>query len=459
MKRYYFDKIWLSTGWASDCLVTIAPDGVIQEIETDCPHNKGYGDHVPGIAIAGMPNVHSHAFQRAMAGLTETWSADGDDFWSWRQRMYQFLDVLTPEQAEAIAAKLYLDMLKQGYTSVGEFHYLHHQQDGSSYEDKAEMSMAMIRAADQVGTALTLLPVLYQKSDFGADGVNAGQKRFYHSTEDFITLYDQLARYMRLDVKNNLGIAFHSLRAVDADTIKTVSQHVQTADHYAPIHIHIAEQLREVESCLAHTGDRPVAHLLKHGVVTDRWCLIHATHLDQQELRGMTMSGSVAGICPTTEANLGDGIFPMAAYKTGMGRFGVGSDSHVCVDPFEELCLLEYGQRLGFKKRGVLGDRSNPNVGAWLWENAVVGGGSALGGIRGPIAKGKRGDIIVLDPAMDILLGKDEATVLDSLIFTSAQNAVQHVIVNGEWVLKDRQHLKEDEIRADWRQAMNAILK
>ncbi len=351
-----------------------------------------------GPLIPGMPNLHSHAFQRAFGGLTEFRGAAQDSFWSWRTLMYRFAAQISPAQVEAIATWLYIEMLEAGYSAVCEFHYLHHDSDGRPYADDAELALALLRAAGRAGIGLTLLPVLYQTSGFGGLPPNEGQRRFIRSTDSMLRLLERLRPLCEAQGAR-LGLAPHSLRAVPPEALREALAGLDAIDATAPIHIHIAEQTAEVDACLAWSGQRPVAWLLDHAKVDARWCLVHATHMDAAEYLRAAVSGAVAGLCPTTEANLGDGIFDFNAWRAAGGRWGVGSDSHACVNAAEELLMLEYSQRLATRQRNVGADAAEPSVASAMTLAAVQGGAQASGRALAGLAAGQQADFVMLDAA------------------------------------------------------------
>ena len=390
--------------WARDVTLSISADGDITDLRVDSEPATGVSRY--GAVLPGMPNLHSHAFQRAMAGLGETAGPGEDSFWSWRRLMYQFLGKIGPEELEVIAEFLYVEMLKAGYTSVAEFHYLHHGPDGSRYAQPAEMSLAIVRAARRAGIALTLLPVYYARGGFGGQAPEAGQRRFLHDEDGYLELMQALRSESRESATFRLGAAFHSLRAVTPEELQRLVEELGGKQHLGPVHIHIAEQEREVADCIAWSGQRPVAWLLDHAEVDRRWCLIHATHMDSSEARAVAMSGAVAGLCPSTEANLGDGLFPADAYIAAGGRYGVGSDSHVSVSPSAELRLLEYGQRLRHRGRNRLASGPACSTGGTLYRAALQGGAQALDRPAGAIAVGMKADLIMLDSEEPMFAGK-----------------------------------------------------
>ncbi len=446
-------QVWLPGGWASDQTVRFDPGGTITGIASTTDADAG----VPlsrGPVIPGMANLHSHAFQYAMAGLAEkTESAGG--FWSWRDVMYRIANRIDPDNFAAIAAQLYADMLRHGYTAVGEFHYLHHAPDGRPYDAPATMSLAAIEAARRTGIALTHLPVLYSQSGFGGEPPSEQQRRFVHDVDDYARLIDTLAGTVAKDPDIQTGIAAHSLRAVTPDQLGRAAHLAKTAG--LPIHIHVAEQPKEVDDCRAHLGARPVAWLLDNQAVDDRWCLIHATHMTPEETVALARSGAVAGLCPTTEANLGDGIFDAPRFLDNGGAFGIGTDSQISLDPAQELRLLEYGQRLTQGRRGILGC-GHAHTGAGLYRAALEGGARALGRRMGAIAEGFRADFVILDSDHPLLAGRYHDTLLDSFVFAASAGAVRDVFVAGRKVIEDGIHSEDASLRPAFQDALNTVI-
>ena len=462
-KKLFAQRALLPEGWAENVLIETTADGDIAVVSIGA--KPGDARRAAGPLIPGMPNLHSHAFQRAMAGLTEqagqSGTAAGDDsFWTWRTLMYDFVGRLTPEAVEAIAAQLYVEMLKSGYTSVAEFHYLHHDTDGRPYGDLAEMSERVLAAAKATGIGITHLPVLYNAGGFGGKPPGTGQRRFLNDPERFLRLIEGLRSRHRNDRQIRIGIAPHSLRAVTPETLEQAVAGLTAMDPTAPIHIHIAEQTKEVEDCLAWSRQRPVEWLFGHQRVDERWCLIHATHMNEGETKAVAGSGAVAGLCPTTEANLGDGFFPAIDYLGLRGQFGIGSDSHISVSPIEELRWLEYGQRLVTRRRNRLaaGSSGGSHIGAALYRGALAGGGRALGRNIGRIAAGARADLLVLDAESPGLIGKAEDTMIDAMIFAGNGNPVRDVMVGGKFVVEQGHHPGEVEIFGQFRSALGALL-
>lgn len=440
-------------GWRDDVLIAWDAAGYITQCEAWCATLPEVS--VVDVALPGMANVHSHLFQWAMAGLTETASPAGqDNFWSWREVMYRFVNRLTPDQISVISRAFFSELLLRGYTSVGEFHYLHHDSNGTPYANPAEMSERVIAAAQETGIHLTLLPVMYETANFGGIPAHEGQRRFVHRPDAFLRLLETLRKkYPAL----SLGIAPHSLRAVTPESLATIIEALPSLGlGNCPIHMHVAEQVKEVEDCVNWSGMRPIEWLAAHHNINARWCLIHATHLTDGEVAQLAASGAIAGLCPTTEANLGDGIFATESYLKQGGCFGVGSDSQVCLSPFEELRQLEYAQRLITRTRNVL-HGPHPSVGRTLYENAATGGAQALSIASGALAIGKRADIACYRPDHPLLTGKRGDALLDSWIFAQTPRAEQ-VIVGGRVVVQSGQAIAGAAALKDLRPVMSALL-
>ncbi|HXS52494.1 MAG TPA: formimidoylglutamate deiminase [Usitatibacter sp.] len=448
---------WLPGGWARDVAIEI-DEGRIVAVAPDAG-GAAAEERIEGFVVPGMPNLHSHAFQRAMAGLAERRTRREDSFWSWRELMYRFAVRITPEELRDIAAWLYVEMLKAGFTSVAEFHYLHHDPSGARYADPAEMSHRIVEGAQAAGIALTHLPVLYRHSAFGSKAPRPEQRRFVHSTDDYLRLVEALAGRYSANRDVRIGLAFHSLRAVDPRSMEETLAALKRLDPLAPVHIHVAEQEKEVEDCVAWCGERPVRWLLEHLRPDLRWCLVHATHLDDAEVRDLAASGAVAGLCPTTEANLGDGIFRASDYLGAAtpGRFGIGTDSHVEVSVAAELRLLEYGQRLLLGRRSVLATSWEASPGYRLFTDAAMGGARALGIEAGRIAPGCRADLVVLDADHPALWDKPPEMVPDAWIFSGDASCVRDVMTGGAWRIRDRCHPGEEELSGRYRAALASL--
>jgi formimidoylglutamate deiminase len=450
--RLFARDALLPTGWARDVVLDIGTDGTFSSIDVAFAAPRD-AERVQGPLIPGMPNVHSHAFQRALAGVTQRGGPAADDFWTWRTEMYRFLERIGPVEQEAIAAQLYLEMLKAGYTSVAEFHYLHHDPTGRPYANPAEMAMRIVAAAADAGIGLTLLPVFYAHSNFGGAAPTQAQRRFVHGVESFRALMRRLAANDQL----RLGVAPHSLRAVTPAELQSIVALGRDGLVDGPIHIHAAEQRKEVDDCVAWSGARPVEWLLDHADVDARWCLVHATHMTTDEARRLAGTGAVVGLCPTTEADLGDGVFPAVEYLGARGRIGIGGDSHVSVDPFVELRMVESAQRLTRERRNVLA-RDGESSGLHLFQAMVAGGAQALAHPVGAIAAGCRADLVVLDQDDPALLEQPAANLLDAAIFGPARHVVRDVMVGGRWVIGEGHHADEEAILARYRQTIKRLL-
>jgi formimidoylglutamate deiminase len=441
--------------WAHDVLVEIGDDGVITAVTAQAPCADA--ERVHGPLLPGMPNLHSHAFQRAMAGRTERRGGGEDSFWTWREEMYRFVARVTPDDLVAIAAQLDVELLKHGYTAVAEFHYLHHAPDGRAFSDRLTMADALVAAAREAGIAITVLPVLYERAGLDGAPLSPAQRRFGTNADDVLDMVRQLRTRHRNETDVHVGVAPHSLRAVSPEGLAALLDGLDDVAPTAPIHIHAAEQRREVDECRARTGLAPVAWLLRHSGVDARWCLVHCTHADDAELAKVTQRGAVVGLCPTTEANLGDGVFPLAALLDAGGRFGIGSDSNVSHSPVEELRWLEYGQRLLAQRRNVAATAARPSVGASLWRRATQGGAQALGRRTGAIAPGLYADLVVLDGADPRLAHAVEDGILDAFVFAGNLPLVRDVYVGGRHVVRDGRVAGEDVIARRYRETLDRL--
>ena len=446
MRLFAADAL-LPEGWAREVTVDIDGDGIITAVTRSAAADDA--ERVPGALMPGMPNVHSHAFQRALAGRTGVRSRTGDSFWTWRQAMYGFLDHVDADAFEAVTAQCYVEMLKSGYTSVAEFHYVHNDPAGHPYADPAELAHRVVAAAAQTGIGLTLLPVFYAHSGFGGAAPTTGQRRFLSTIDSFARLVDAL-RPEAAARGFALGVAPHSLRAVTPAELAAV---VAMARPGWPIHIHAAEQLREVADSIAWSGARPVQWLLDHAAVDARWCVVHATHLLAAETRGLAAAGAVAGLASTTEADLGDGTFAARAWVDAGGAFGVGTDSNTNIDPFAELRQLEWSQRLAHGARNVLGADAAP-VGQWLYASAAKGGARALARPCGGIVAGARADLVVLNVDDAAFAGLPADALVDAAVFGPCRQPVRDVMVSGRWVVRDGRHPRETETLSRYRREM-----
>lgn len=458
MQRLFVDHLFTGSIWIEGAYIEVDPAGDIASV-TASGSPEG-ATRLPGCVLPGVPNLHCHAHQRAMAGLAErsgpesSGSGVGDSFWTWREVMYRHVGRMSPDDLEAVAAQLYVEMLEAGYTAVGEFQYLHHDPQGKPYDALAEMSLRCLAAAEATGIGLTSLPVLYTSGGFGGQAPTSGQRRFLCAVEPFLHLAEALERHR--SPNHTVGIAPHSLRAVSPDDLTVV---LDGFGARGPIHIHVAEQTREVDDCLTWSGQRPVAWLLDHAPVDEGWCLIHATHMDDAELAGLARRGAVAGLCPTTEANLGDGLFRAGDFLAADGRLGIGSDSNSSVSPVEELRWLEYGQRLETHRRSVLAGGAERSTGRHLLELALAGGAQACGRAIGRLAAGCRADFVVLDTGHPLLAGRSQDAWIDSWLFAGNRSLIREVWVGGARRVVDGRHLDAERVAERFGATMQALLR
>ncbi|HEX3465808.1 MAG TPA: formimidoylglutamate deiminase [Candidatus Elarobacter sp.] len=430
--RIFAREAFLPDGWAPDVALEIAPDGTITGVYPGAAPSGA--EILDGPVVAGMPNLHSHAFQRMMAGSAERRGSGEDDFWTWRGAMYELAASLQPDALHGIALDVYRRMLRAGYTAVAEFHYLHRDPRGRWYADKAATSRALIAAAKEAGIAICLLPALYAHGDAGGAPLHERQRRFATTPDDVL----EIAAMLRADHANDadvvIGTCAHSLRAVTRDELRAL---LDGAPRDVPVHLHAAEQAREVDAVRAAYGARPVAWLLANCEVDTRWCLVHATQLEDAERDALARSGAVAGLCPTTEANLGDGLFPLAPYLASDGALGIGSDGNLSISPAEELRWLEYGQRLAMRRRIVAATEPGASCGETLYARAARGGARACGFAAGALEPGRRADLLVLDDRDLPLAGAPPGELLDRWLFAAERPAPRHVMVRGRWRVRD----------------------
>ncbi|MDE5442388.1 formimidoylglutamate deiminase [Bradyrhizobium sp. CSA207] len=448
MTRLHFASVLLPSGWAHDVQVVVTAGAIAAVTPGVAP---AAGDERHHIALPGLASLHSHAFQRGMAGLAELRGSSTDTFWTWRETMYRFALEMTPDDVAAVATLLYVEMLEQGFTRVGEFHYLHHDRDGSPYADLAEMAARIAQASEASGIGLTLLPSFYAHGSFGGAPPHSGQRRFICSLDRFAALIAASRKAIAKLPGANIGIAPHSLRAVTPEELTTI---IPLADG-GPVHIHAAEQVKEVEDCLAWSDRRPVQWLLEHAPVDQRWCLIHATHTTSEEVSAFARTGAVAGLCPITEASLGDGIFSAREFLDAGGAFGVGTDSNVLVGVADELRQLEYGQRLKHRERNVLSSAPGVSTGRALFDHALVGGARALAQETVGLAPGARADIVTLDSAHPSLAGRSRDAVIDGWIFAATSGAIDCVWAGGDKVVEGGRH----RLRQSARERFNASVR
>ena len=443
----HFDDALLPSGWARQVRVDVE-DGTIASVAANAPADGA--KHVAGIALPGLPNLHCHAFQRGMAGLAERRGPAHDSFWTWREVMYRFLDRLTPDDVEAIAAFAYMEMLERGFTAVGEFHYLHHDRDGAPFADIGEMAARIASASQMAGIGLTLLPVFYAYGGFGGAAPGAGQQRFLNAPDRFAKLLSRSSEIVSSLPRATIGIAPHSLRAVTPDMLHDIV----AAAVRGPIHIHAAEQTKEVDDCVAWSGMRPIEWLLANMPVDKRWCIIHATHMMAEETARLAATGAVAGLCPLTESSLGDGIFNGTGWLEAGGKYGVGTDSNIDIDAAGELRQLEYSQRLAKRGRNLMTTTEGESSGRRLYSDALAGGAQALQQPMGALAPGMSADIVVLDGEHPDFAGRNGDLVLDTYIYVAGRGAVRDVYSGGERVVAEGRHRKRDELAKRYRATM-----
>ena len=451
MSTLHFASALLPSGWADDVQVVVTDQTITKVTAGVAP---GPQDERHKLAIPGITSLHSHAFQRGMAGLAETRGNSADTFWTWRETMYRFALEMTPDDTEAVATLLYAEMLEQGFTRVGEFHYLHHDHDGASYANPAEMATRIARAAETTGIGLTMLPSFYAHGSFGGVAPHAGQRRFICTVDQFAKLIDATRMAIRHLPGANIGIAPHSLRAVTPDELAAILPLAEGG----PVHIHAAEQVKEVEECMAWSGRRPVEWLLDNAPVDGRWCLIHATHMTATETEMLARRGAVAGLCPVTEASLGDGIFPAREFLAAGGRFGIGTDSNVLVGVADEMRQLEYGQRLKHRERNVLSGGPGISTGRTLFGAALAGGAQALMQPVVGLQPGARADIVTLDTTHPSLAGRRGDAVLDGWIFAAGSDAVACVWAGGDKVVVGGRHRLRQQARDAFNKAVQRLV-
>ena len=445
MTALFANKALLTDGWADDVRLEIEAGHIVRVSPGSKPKP---GDSETGCVIPGLCNAHSHAFQRALAGRTEERSPEGrDSFWTWRKRMYELAGLMRPELLAAIARQAYVEMLMSGYTTVSEFHYLHRD----PAEETTGMSMfdALLDAVRQSGIRFAYIPVLYERAGFHATGPEGPQALFAMGVEEF--LEHHAAACEKRGDRVSVGIGAHSLRAVSQLSLQEIASAGKAQG--GPIHLHIAEQQREVDQCMSAYERRPVRWLLENCDVDEQWCLVHATHMDHDEIRTLAQSGAVVCVCPSTEANLGDGLFPLSEFLAHGGRIAIGSDSHVSINPFEELRWLEYGQRLATQSRNITSLR-DAHVGRELFERAVEGGAQASGHQSVGLGAGAPADLVTLYDEDPMLTGHGDASRLDALVFSGYRLPIESVMVHGEWQVIDGQHRELDASRAAYREAI-----
>lgn len=452
-KKIFCASAFTPSGWVNDCVLNIDDSGRIESITFEDSENADLV--LSGVVVPGVPNIHSHAHQKLIAGLAEFRVPEKDNFWGWRELMYKANANLNPDQMYTIACYLYATMLEQGYTSVTEFHYLHHQINGQRYSNCAEFSASILSAASDVGIAITLMPAFYCRGGFRNEPVSDIQKRFVNNSDSYLEILQSCCDMCLGNPNQSVGFAAHSLRAVEPTKISSVLDNVELMLNRFPIHIHIAEQILEVEQCIEVNGVRPITWLFDQCEIDENWCLIHATHANSGELKKIIKSKAVVGLCPTTEANLGDGIFPANSLIQNDGFFGIGSDSQISISPPEELKFLEYTQRLVNKKRMVLATKQFANNGVSLLNDAVIGGNKARGEIKSGIMPGARGDLIELNDKNNSCHSLTPDQVVNNWIFTNPNKMVQGVIVGGRQVVYDHAHPQKQKFSKSYQKMVS----
>ena len=455
MKHYFFDKILQNDGWKKDVSIVTWPDGIIHSITENAKRTISY--HVPGIAIPGFQNAHSHAFQYAMAGLAEVHptGTTSDDFWSWRDAMYRLALSVSPEQMEDITTMLYTEMVRMGYTNVAEFHYVHHQTDGTPFDNLAEMGSRLISAAKTAGIGITLVPIFYQKGGFGKNPTE-GQRRFISKDIDtYLRLLEASEAATKHYERANVGIGIHSMRGVEP---KDIAEIARIADQNIPFHIHIAEQLKEIEDSIAYLNKRPVEWLLNNVDLNDRFHLVHATHLTENEMTGIAKSGANVVLCPTTEGNLGDGIFPLKSFQNAGGRWSIGTDSHIGIHPLEELRLLDYGQRLISHQRNTMTSATNGNSGEFAIEMATVSGRKAMDNFNSDYFKvGEPLNACILNQNSPLLATCKDDNLASAIVYTCDASHHSGTISSGDFIVQRNEHRNIEAVRSNFIRTINEL--
>ncbi len=454
--KFYFKKLLQNDGWLENAVVKTDGEGAIVSIKKNAEEKNA--EFIDGYALPGFQNAHSHSFQYAMAGLAENHPRNKkkSDFWSWREQMYRLALNVNPEQFEAIAAMLYHELLRHGYTNVAEFHYLHHDKNGKPYANLAEMGERLVSAAQKTGIKITLIPIFYQKGGFLNKSPESNQRRFISKTiDDYRKLYEATEKVCRNYDGANVGIGIHSLRAVEIEAIKEVAANFPKN---VPFHIHISEQLKEVEDSVEFLGSRPVRWMLENVEHSDRFHFVHATHLDEAEIKDLAETGVNVVLCPTTEGNLGDGIFPLREFQKAGGNWSIGTDSHVSLNPFEELRLLDYGQRLISHKRDTFSDKSNGNSAAYAINQATIAGRRAMSNFEKKyFAVGEPFDASVISATHPLLFTSSPENLLNTMVYASDETMQKGTIVNGKWITENGKFIEKDKIYSDFAKAINEL--
>lgn len=454
MKWLKFSGIYQKSGWVCPAFIQVDEQGKILQITQEAQSNA---EEVKGYAVPSVPNAHSHSFQYAMAGLAEVHDGDSepDDFWSWREAMYNLALSVNPDEFEAIATKLYSEMLRHGYGSVAEFHYVHHDQNGQRYNNHAELGQRLVNAAQKVGLKINLIPIFYQKGGFGQPPVEK-QKRFISpTTEDYLSLFEASVQATKSYKDASCSIGLHSMRGVDQESIKEA---VKAAPQGTAIHIHVSEQLKEIDDSIAYLGKRPVEWLLDNVEMNEYYQLVHATHLTAEEVTGIAKSKAQVVICPTTEGNLGDGFFQLKSFQEQGGRWCIGTDSHVSLNPLEELRLLDYGQRMLSHKRNTYYTTGQGDAGAYAFQHTIDHGRVAMNLPAGDYFQvGQPLDAFVMKENSSLLSVTGDKFRMSSILYSTDQSMVLGTLSNGEWKVKDNVHQLQEEIDAEFQQVMKSL--
>ena len=455
MKHFFFDNLLQNDGWKHNVSVITNPDGTIRSIQENA--ERKIATHVRGYAIPGFQNAHSHAFQYAMAGLAEVHPAgtDSDDFWTWREAMYKLALSVSPDQMEAIATMLYTEMVRMGYTNVAEFHYVHHQQNGKPYDNLAEMGQRLVSAAKTAGIGITLVPIFYQKGGFGKNPVE-GQRRFISKDIDtYLKLLEASEKATEIYAHANIGIGIHSMRGVEP---KDIAEIAKSANQDIPFHIHIAEQLKEIEDSIAYLGKRPVEWLLDNVDLNDRYHLVHATHLTEVETKGIAESGANVVLCPTTEGNLGDGLFPLKNFQNAGGSWSIGTDSHIGIHPLEELRLLDYGQRLISHQRNTMTSPVNGNSGEFAIAMATISGRKAMNNFNpNYFSVGEPLNVCILDENTPLLATASDQNLASAIVYTCDASHHSGTISHGDFIVQRNTHRNIETARSEFIRTLNEL--
>ncbi len=453
--KFRFKSLLQESGWIDNAVVSVDNAGLIKTIEENKP-DTDCDEVVNGYALPGFQNAHSHAFQYAMAGIAENHSYNSnDDFWSWRNAMYKLALAINPDQLEAIATMLYAEMLRHGYTNVAEFHYLHHDTFGNPYMNLAETGERLIAAAERAGIGITLIPIFYQKGGFNTEPLEEQRRFISNNLEKYVKLFEASLKACNQYSSANIGCGVHSMRAVEPAVIPGT---IAALPNNLPFHIHISEQIKEIEDCVSHLGARPIKWMLDNVELSDRCNFVHATHADEDETYGLADMSVNTVLCPSTEGNLGDGLFPLREYQSLNGKWSIGTDSHVSLNPFEELRLLDYGQRLTSHLRSTFISKDFASSGAYAINQSLIAGRKAMGNFETVYFKpGEPLNACIVSARHPLIRTASKKTLLDTIVYSSDETMQEGTIVNGEWKVKSGQHIFRDEIAKDFVKVMKKL--